>query len=123
MGNTNRPFYRLVAIDSRRRRDGRAIEELGFYDPIKRPATVNLKEEPILAWLDKGAELSPTVRQLLHDHGLLHKWHLLKKGVSAAEATQKVVEKLQARTEKPEKSRPSKKARAKAAAAAADAES
>ena len=53
MGSTNRPYYRVVAIDERMRRDGRCVEELGSYDPLKRPAVVNLKEEPILTWLGR----------------------------------------------------------------------
>jgi small subunit ribosomal protein S16 len=118
MGNTNRPFYRVVVIDSRRRRDGRAIEEVGHYDPIKTPAVTHFKEEQILSWLDRGAEPSDTVRQLLQEQGLLHKWHLLKQGVSPEEATKRVAESLEARSEKPARTRPSKKARAKAEAAA-----
>jgi len=117
MGNTNRPFYRIVAIDERRRRDGRAIEEVGWYDPLKRPAATTLKEEAILAWLDRGAQPSETVGRLLRGHGVLHKWKLMKQGVSAEEATKRVAEALAAKVEKPKKSRPSKKARAKAAAA------
>ena len=116
MGNTNRPFYRVVAIDSRKRRDGRAIEELGWYDPLKVPAQMNLKEEPLLTWLDKGAKPSETVRELLREHGLLLKWKLLRSGVSAEDATVKVAEHLEGRTVKDAKARPSKKARAKAAA-------
>ncbi len=118
MGNTNRPFYRIVAIDERKRRDGRAIEELGWYDPVKQPATTTLKEEAILSWLDRGATPSETVGRLLRSHGVLHKWQLLKEGVSAEEATKRVAEALAAKVEKPKKARLSKKARAKAAAPA-----
>jgi len=117
MGNTNRPFYRLVAIDSRKRRDGRAIEELGFYDPLKQPAIVNLKEEPILEWLNRGALPSPTVNELLRDKGILMKWKMLRAGSSAEEATQKVAAFLENRVEKPTKARISKKERAKIEAA------
>lgn len=121
MGNTNRPFYRVVAIDSRMRRDGRSIEELGFYDPIKRPAVVQLKEEAILSWLGRGAEPSDTVRELLRDKGMLLKWELLQKGVSAEEATRQVVAALEKQKPKARKARPSKKAQAKAAGAKAEA--
>ena len=123
MGNTNRPFYRVVAIDSRRRRDGRAIEELGWYDPVKVPAQMNLKEEPLLTWLDKGAQPSETVRELLREHGLLYKWKLLRSGVSAEDATAQVAAHLESRTVKEAKARPSKKSRAKAAAKAEEAAS
>ena len=118
MGNTNRPFYRVVAIDGRKRRDGRAIEELGWYDPIKKPAQMHLKEEPLLQWLDKGAQPSDTVRELLREHGLLLKWKLLRSGVSAEDATAKVAAHLEAQTVTEAKQRPSKKVRAKVAEAA-----
>lgn len=123
MGNTNRPFYRVVAIDSRKRRDGRAIEELGWYDPVKVPAQMNLKEEPLLGWLDKGAQPSETVRELLREHGVLLKWKLLRSGVSAVDATAQVAAHLESRTVKEAKARPSKKSRAKAAAKVAEAAS
>lgn len=119
MGNTNRPFYRVVAIDSRMRRDGRCVEELGYYDPLKRPAVVQLKEEAILAWLGRGAEPSPTVRELLRDKGMLLKWQLLREGVSAPEATARVAATLAKRTTPVKRQRPSKKAQAKAAGGAA----
>ena len=119
MGNTNRPFYRVVAIDSRMRRDGRCIEELGFYDPLKRPAVVQLKEEAILGWLGRGAEPSPTVRELLRDKGMLLKRDLMRGGATAADATARVAATLEKRKPKPKRQRPSKKAQAKAAGGAA----
>ena len=122
MGNTNRPFYRIVVIDSRKRRDGRAIEEVGWYDPVKRPAAMHFEEAAILRWLDHGAEPSETVGRLLQSHGLMHKWQLLKQGVSAEDATRRVADALAAKTTKEKKTRLSKKARAKAEAAAASAE-
>ena len=117
MGSTNRPFFRLVAIDSRMRRDGRSVAELGFYDPLKKPAVVQLQEEPILEWLRRGAEPSDTVRELLREHGVLQKFELMQGGVTAVDATQRVAERLAKRTVKEKKPRVSKKARAKAAAA------
>jgi small subunit ribosomal protein S16 len=118
MGNTNRPFYRVVAIDSRNRRDGRAIEELGHYDPIKRPAVVLLKEEAIFGWLRRGAEPSDTVRELMRTKGMLLKWELLQKGVSAEDATRQVAAALDKQVPRAKRQRPSKKAVAKAAAPA-----
>ncbi len=115
MGNTNRPFYRVVAIDSRNRRDGRAIQELGHYDPLKRPATVLLKEEAIFAWLRKGAEPSDTVRELMRTKGMLLKWELMQKGVSTEEATRQVAAVLDKQVPRVKRPRPSKKAAAKAA--------
>lgn len=122
MGGTNRPFYRVVIIDSRRQRDGRAIKELGHYDPLRQPATSRLDEEGILHWLSRGAEPSETVRRLLHGAGILEKWHLVRKGVSAEEATRRVGDRLSTRATKERKPRLSKKAKAKAQAAAAGSE-
>jgi small subunit ribosomal protein S16 len=117
MGSTNRPFFRLVAIDSRMRRDGRSVAELGFYDPLKKPAVVQLDEEPILEWLRRGAEPSDTVRELLRERGVLQKFELMQGGATAVDATQRVAARLSTRTVKEKKARLSKKARAKAAAA------
>ena len=65
VGATKRPSYRVIAIDSRRPRDGRALEILGFYDPLTDPATVQLDEAKLQAWIDKGARPSDTVRKLM----------------------------------------------------------
>jgi small subunit ribosomal protein S16 len=118
MGNTNRPFYRVVAIDSRHRRDGRAIQELGWYDPLQKPMALKLEEEPILEWLRRGAEPSATVRELMRDRGILLKWDLLRQGVSPEEATQRVAAMLEKQTPRTKKQRPSKKAKSRAAAEA-----
>ncbi|MGQ0608446.1 MAG: 30S ribosomal protein S16 [Chloroflexota bacterium] len=65
IGATKRPAYRVIAIDRRRSRDGRALEILGFYDPLTEPATVNLDTEKIQAWIGKGAQPSETVTKLM----------------------------------------------------------
>jgi small subunit ribosomal protein S16 len=65
VGATKRPAYRVVAIDRRRARDGRALEILGFYDPLTEPATVRLETEKIRAWIGKGAQPSETVVKLM----------------------------------------------------------
>jgi small subunit ribosomal protein S16 len=65
VGATKRPAYRVIAIDKRRSRDGRALEILGFYDPLTEPATVNLDRERIDAWIGKGAQPSETVAKLM----------------------------------------------------------
>jgi small subunit ribosomal protein S16 len=64
-GAKKRPFYRVVAIDERRQRDGRALEFLGTYDPKQEPERLVLRSEAIDAWVKKGAQLSPTVKSLL----------------------------------------------------------
>lgn len=65
VGATKRPAYRVIAIDKRRSRDGRALEILGFYDPLTEPATVNLDTERINAWIGNGAQPSETVAKLI----------------------------------------------------------
>ena len=87
MGAKKRPFYRIVAADSRSPRDGRFIEEIGTYDPNYDPcklnidpAQVNLKEEEILKWLNNGAQPSDTVRNLLSKQGIMKKFADSKQG-------------------------------------------
>ncbi len=70
VGATKRPSYRVVAIDSRKPRDGRALEILGFYDPLTDPATVRLEGERIREWIGKGAKPSETVVKLLRQAGM-----------------------------------------------------
>jgi small subunit ribosomal protein S16 len=65
VGATKRPAYRVIAIDKRRSRDGRALEILGYYDPLTDPATVKLDTEKINAWIGKGAQPSDTVVKLM----------------------------------------------------------
>ena len=82
LGRRNRPFFRVVVMDSRKRRDGAPIEELGWYDPIKRDGdNYKLKVDRILHWLKDGAKPSFTVRNLLKKEGLLHRWHLIRQGL------------------------------------------
>lgn len=74
MGAKKAPFYRIVAADSRSPRDGRFIELLGTYDPSSDPAKVTIKEEEVLAWLNKGAQPSDTVKNLLSKEGIIKKF-------------------------------------------------
>ncbi len=73
MGAKKAPFYRLVVSDSRSPRDGRFIEEIGYYDPTTEPATVNVKEEKAVEWLRKGAQPTDTVRSLFNRVGIYDK--------------------------------------------------
>ena len=66
-GAKKRPFYRIVAIDSRARRDGRPLEFLGTYDPIAKPKAIDLDTEKLDAWVRKGAQVSDTVAALLRE--------------------------------------------------------
>jgi len=92
MGSMKRPFYRLVVVDSRDRRDGRYIENLGFYDPMPAAMKLELKEERILHWLGQGAQPSGTAESLIRRQGILEKFRLLRMGVSAEELPGKLAE-------------------------------
>lgn len=74
MGAKKAPFYRIVAADSKSRRDGREVETVGTYDPTKNPAIVNIDEEKVLKWLNEGAVPSDTVRSLLAKNGTMKKF-------------------------------------------------
>ena len=74
MGSKQRPFYRIVAADSKSPRDGRFIEVVGTYNPISSPAEVNVDEEKALSWLSKGAQPTDTVRNLLSKSGVIKKF-------------------------------------------------
>lgn len=80
MGAKKRPFYRIVVSDSRFQRDGRFIEIVGTYNPIKDKADVKLDEEKIIKWLNNGAIPTDTVRNILSDSGIMKKFHDSKKG-------------------------------------------
>lgn len=69
-GGKKKPYYRIVVADRRSPRDGRFIEQVGTYDPRKDPAEVRIKEEKAIGWLKKGAQPTPTVRQLLIQSGV-----------------------------------------------------
>jgi small subunit ribosomal protein S16 len=64
-GAKNRPFYRVVAIDERRQRDGRALEFLGTYNPVTEPPQIRLESDRIEAWRARGARLSGAVASLV----------------------------------------------------------
>jgi small subunit ribosomal protein S16 len=70
MGSKKRPFYRIVAMDSATRRDGRALDYVGHYNPMVEPPEVQLDAEKIKKWLDRGAKPSDTVRAILRQAGV-----------------------------------------------------
>lgn len=80
MGSAKKPFYRIVAADSKSPRDGRAIEEVGTYNPIKQPAEINVNQELALKWLRNGAIPTDTVRSLFSKAGVLKAYHESKMG-------------------------------------------
>ena len=71
MGAKKTPFYRIVVADARSPRDGRCIEEIGTYNPLTNPATVNVDVEKAQTWIKNGAQPTATVRGLLKNAGVL----------------------------------------------------
>lgn len=71
MGAKKAPFYRIVVADSRYPRDGRFIEEVGYYDPTREPSLVNIDTEKVKKWLQNGAQPTDTVRELLKKNDIL----------------------------------------------------
>ena len=71
MGAKKAPFYRIIVADARSPRDGRCIEEIGTYNPLTNPATINVDAEKVQAWIKNGAQPTDTVRGLLKNAGVL----------------------------------------------------
>jgi small subunit ribosomal protein S16 len=87
-GKKGKPFFHLVAADSRAKRDGKFIEKLGTYNPTANPAIIDIDFENTLKWVQTGAEMTNTARAILSYKGVLYKNHLLngvKKGALTAE--------------------------------------
>jgi small subunit ribosomal protein S16 len=78
MGTKQTPHYRVVVADSRAARGGRFLENLGTYDPLKHPVGIALDEERALRWLQKGAQPTDTVRQLLSKIGVMRRYAELR---------------------------------------------
>jgi len=66
MGAKKRPFYRIVAIDSRMPRESKAKDILGYYDPLKEPPVIEVDLDKVKFWLERGAQASETVQSLIH---------------------------------------------------------
>lgn len=90
MGKKKQPVYRLVAADSRSPRDGKFIEAIGLYNPLTDPATINLKEERALYWLNCGAQPTETVKSILSRHGVILRYDLMKRKSSPEQIEQEL---------------------------------
>jgi small subunit ribosomal protein S16 len=140
MGRKKRPFYRIVAADSRSPRNGRFIEELGYYDPLTDPMTLVVKEDRAMYWLQQGAVPSDTVKSLLKTKGIIFRLDLMKRGLDETkieeelkkwellqveklkrQAEKKALEKERAKARKKEKKEQEQKESAAAAPAPAEA--
>ena len=85
MGSKKRPYFRLVAADSRRARNGKFLEVLGQYHPISKPPLFEVNQERLYHWLKNGSEPSDTVASLFKQTGLWSKWLKLRKGEAPPE--------------------------------------
>ena len=88
MGSKKKPFYRIVVADSRSPRDGRFIEQIGYYNPIEEPAVVKVDKELAIKWLNNGATPTDTVRSILSNEGVLKEFHEAK--MASKKKTEKV---------------------------------
>lgn len=86
-GRKKRPFYHIVIADSRSGREGRFIEKIGIYNPLTRPATIEIDRDKAFDWLIKGAQPTDTVRAILRFKGVMYRKHLLL-GVQKGALTQ-----------------------------------
>ncbi len=75
MGAKKKPFYRIVAADSRTQRDGRFIEIIGTYNPLVEPAEVKIDEDKVIKWLNDGAIPTDTIKNILSKSGIMKKFH------------------------------------------------
>ena len=85
IGRRNRPFYRMVLIDSRKKRDAAAIEQLGWYNPIGDEKDCELNSDRIIHWLNKGAQPSKAAKKLIKNKGISFERHLMKSGADEKE--------------------------------------
>ncbi len=73
MGAKKAPFYRIVVADSRFPRDGRFVEEIGYYNPTTNPTTLEINQEKAADWVKKGVQMSDTVRRLFMQAGVINR--------------------------------------------------
>lgn len=92
MGSKKNPFYRIVVADSRRARDGKFIEQLGYYDPLTEPKTIKFDQEKAEQWIANGAKASETVQKLFKSQG----YDITVKTAKKAEANEEEKEAVEA---------------------------
>lgn len=110
MGRKQAPFYRIVVVDSRTRRDGDYIDNLGTYNPMPDAFELSVDHDKAVEWLSKGAQPTDTAGSLLRNEGVMYRWHLMKQGESI-ESIEGKVEEFRSR-----RSKESEEIRAKSAA-------
>ncbi len=92
MGRKKRPYYRIIAVDGRKKRDGAFLERLGYYHPLDNPAAISIDAEKTLKWLRVGAQPSETVRSLLRKEGIWYRFRLEKRGLPESQIQTMMVE-------------------------------
>lgn len=93
LGAKKSPFYRIVVADSRRARNGRFIEEIGFYNPISEPRMFRVDADKVKTWISNGAQPSDTVKRLFREYGVMEAEGVVAKGLSTErKAKAKVVD-------------------------------
>ncbi|MBC8313406.1 MAG: 30S ribosomal protein S16 [Candidatus Cloacimonetes bacterium] len=103
VGARNDPSYRVVVIDSRKRRDGKYIEKLGYYDPKPKEFKYEIDEKRAIFWMKQGAIPSETVKSLFKRAGILSKIHNMKFGSNEPKVEKKVSEQMEVNEELNEK--------------------
>lgn len=127
MGKIHAPFYRVVVVDSRKKRDGRVIEEIGIYNPMPNPSEIQIESERALYWLGVGAQPSDAVRRLLVLSGDIARFNGKEDAVSRIQVAktdrsavaEEAVKAAEAAAEKSKAAQAEEKAKAAADAAAA----
>jgi len=94
-GKKGQAFYHIVIADGRAPRDGRFIEKIGIYNPLTKPATIELNFDKALDWVTKGAQPSDTVKAILSYKGVSYKYHLMKGVAKGAMTADQAEEKFQ----------------------------
>lgn len=125
MGKIHAPFYRVVVVDSRKKRDGRVLEEIGTYNPLPDPSEIQIESERAQYWLGVGAQPSDAVRRLLVLSGDIARFHGKEDAVSRIQiaevnreaAAEEAVKAAEATAEKAKAAASEEKAKAEAAAA------
>jgi small subunit ribosomal protein S16 len=80
VGAKGQPSYRIIAADKEAPRDGRFLEILGFYNPRTNPSTIQVKEDRVFDWINKGAQMSDSVQQVFRSSGTLERYERFKQG-------------------------------------------
>ena len=88
IGAKKKPIYRIVVVDSRKKRDGRYIDLVGLYNPIPATPDIRIDDEKVFTWLKNGATLSDTVKSIFRKQGILERWVAIQSGQPIPDAVE-----------------------------------